>query len=175
MLNQMDGLMGETMLGVGSWTVCSVGMMVFNKLAIGAFPEECTLTALQMLVTVVALLVFGWRSIHIGSAYDVLRWSMVAPFFSGMLLTSLLALKNAPMTLVIVFRCLSPLVSLAVEQFYPNPIKITPYSIFSIFVMLIGCAAYTTQLRRDSFAGIEWVMLNMIFAIGDRLLHWLSG
>eukprot|EP00441_Pelagodinium_beii_P034506 CAMPEP_0197634974 /NCGR_PEP_ID=MMETSP1338-20131121/10918_1 /TAXON_ID=43686 ORGANISM="Pelagodinium beii, Strain RCC1491" /NCGR_SAMPLE_ID=MMETSP1338 /ASSEMBLY_ACC=CAM_ASM_000754 /LENGTH=42 /DNA_ID= /DNA_START= /DNA_END= /DNA_ORIENTATION= len=34
----------EVFAGVGSWMVCSMGMMIFNKQAITVFPEECTLT-----------------------------------------------------------------------------------------------------------------------------------
>merc|ERR1719242_1721839 len=99
----------EHVLGVGSWMLCSVGMLLFNSKAVEAFRPACTLVGLQMIFTVVALLTCGWHSIHIGSKSDVMRWSLVTPFFMGMLLTSILALKNAPMTLVITFRALSPL------------------------------------------------------------------
>jgi len=88
--------MGEATIAVGGWMVCSVGMMLFNKFAIKAFPVECTLVALQMGVTVLAMVLFCFRSIKIGSLYDVLRWTMVVPFFTGMLLSSILALKFAP-------------------------------------------------------------------------------
>ncbi|CAE8581230.1 unnamed protein product [Polarella glacialis] len=158
---------------VGSWMICSVGMMIFNKGAIGVFPLECTLTGLQMAFTVLAMLVFCFRSIHIGSARDVLRWSLVAPFFTGMLLTSILALKNAPMTLVIVFRSLSPVLALAIERFYPNPLAITPAMLWAIAVMIAGTGLYASTLERDSFVGIQWVLLNMVFAVGDRLLQRL--
>ncbi|CAE8686180.1 unnamed protein product [Polarella glacialis] len=158
---------------VGSWMICSVGMMIFNKGAIGVFPLECTLTGLQMAFTVLAMLVFCFRSIHIGSARDVLRWSLVAPFFTGMLLTSILALKNAPMTLVIVFRSLSPVLALAIERFYPNPLAITPAMLWAIAVMIAGTGLYASTMERDSFVGIQWVLLNMVFAVGDRLLQRL--
>jgi hypothetical protein len=81
----------ETYLAATIWVFCSVGMMVFNKLAIKALPLPCTLVALQMAFAALAMLVACWRSLHIGSARDVLRWSLVVPFFTGMLLTSILA------------------------------------------------------------------------------------
>jgi len=161
-------------MGVGSWAVCSVGMMVTNKIAIGLFPMECTLVAMQMLATVIAML-FTWQSLHFGSAWDVMRWMMVVPFFSGMLLTSILALKSSPMSLVITFRVLSPLVALAIERFYPNPAKISVELIGSMLLMLVGCGMYTSGMQHveDAYAGIFWVMLNSFFAVGDRLLQRL--
>merc|ERR1719387_3432608 len=76
--------------------VCSVGMLVFNKEAIRRFPLECLLVALQMLVTSLWMVGPCRRSLHFGSTRDVLRWCMVVPFFCGMLLSSILALKNVP-------------------------------------------------------------------------------
>eukprot|EP00928_Gymnodinium_smaydae_P087817 TRINITY_DN72011_c0_g1_i1.p1 TRINITY_DN72011_c0_g1~~TRINITY_DN72011_c0_g1_i1.p1 ORF type:complete len:346 (+),score=64.04 TRINITY_DN72011_c0_g1_i1:133-1038(+) len=147
-------------------------MMVFNKLAIRAFPVSCTLVALQMAFSALAMLCC-WNSLHIGSVSDVLRWSMVVPFFSGMLLTSILALEYAPMTLVITFRGLSPLVSLMVERFYPNPIQLSVPMIASVGVMVLGCGIYTIGMERKHIAGIGWAALNIFLAVGDRLLQRL--
>jgi len=158
---------------IASWMVCSVGCMVFNKLAIKAFPAECTLVGLQMAFTAIVITIGGWKHIHIGSMYDVLRWSMVIPFYVGMLLTSILALGNAPMTLVITFRAFSPVLSLIIEQFYPDPLRISAGTIASILVMCIGAVIYTTQLPMGGLHGLHWVMLNMVFAVGDRLLQRL--
>jgi len=161
----------ETMVGVSSWAVCSIGMMLFNKLAVKVFPVECVLVGIQMAFTCLVMVVFCWRSIHIGSLRDVLRWSMVAPFFTGMLLTSILALKHAPMSLVITLRSLSPLLGLAIESFYPDPLKIDKWMIFSIGIMLIGTCAYMSVLPMSAMTGIGWVLLNNVFAVGDRLLQ----
>lgn len=160
-------------MGIGLWTVCSVGMLVFNKLAITAFPVECTLVGLQMAAACVVVPIVGWRSLYIGSAADVLRWMKVVPFFVGMLLTSILALKHAPMSLTITFRAASPLVALAVEQFFPKPTRITMPMLGSVALMLVGCGLYTIGLEPSDFAGIGWVVLNNFFAIGDRLLQRL--
>jgi len=163
----------ETVFGVSSWMVCSVGMMVFNKLAIQAFPMECTLVALQMSFAALMMLVCCWRSLHMGSVRDVLRWSTVVPFYTGMLLTSILALKHAPMSLVVVFRVASPLVSLMVERFYPEPLRISPPMLFSMGLMLLGAGMYTMRLPKSSLQGVQWVILNIFLAVGDRLLQRL--
>jgi len=163
----------QVFMGVASWSICSVGMMVFNKLAIQALPLECTLVALQMAVSVIAMLVFCWRSIHIGSLRDVLRWCAVIPFYTGMLLTSILALKDAPMSLVVTLRTLSPLLSLAIERLYPNPLQVNTQMLASIFFMFVGASMYVSRMNSESLSGIIWVLLNCIFAMGDRLLQRL--
>jgi len=162
----------ETFAAGTSFCFCSVGMLLFNKFAIVAFPYECTLVAAQMLFAAAALTIFTWKSLHIGSMHDLLRWSMVAPFFSGMLLTSILALKNAPMSLVVTLRCLSPLGALLLERFYPNPLAITWETILAIMVMFGGAAMYVSQVADGShMAGIGWVFLNSVIAILERCLQ----
>merc|ERR550514_1330843 len=114
-----------------------------------------------------------WNTLHFGSCKDVLRWCRVVPLFTGMLLTSILALKHAPMSLVITFRVLSPLVSLTIEQFYPNPLRVSGHMLASIAVMLIGVFLYTVDMPRQDYTGVFWVFLNSFFAVGDRLLQRL--
>lgn len=191
----------EYFLGVGSWMTCSVGMMLFNSQAVHAFNPACTLVGMQMIFTVFALLICGWHSIQIGSRSDVMRWSLVTPFFMGMLLTSILALKNAPMTLVITFRALSPLFAMVVERFvYPTPIKVSWFMIWCIVFMVMGAAIYATFIdiggqhkeleckhwslpchrkaeaeeeehRSKFIAGVSFAILNNFFAVGDRLMQ----
>jgi len=165
----------ETLLATGSWVFCSIGMTVFNKLAIQDFPYEWTLVGIQMLCTVLAMLAGGWSSLHIGSAWDVLRWCRVVPFFVGVLLTSILALKEASITLVVVFRCFAPLVSLAVEQFYPNPLSVNRGMLLSMLGILVGAALYCNgnAFQVSDWRAIGWVLLNNFFVIGDRLLQRL--
>mmetsp|Transcript_21751 Transcript_21751/g.38992 ORF Transcript_21751/g.38992 Transcript_21751/m.38992 type:complete len:334 (+) Transcript_21751:146-1147(+) len=163
---------GEALVAGTSFCFCSVGMLLFNKFAIKAFPYECTLVAMQMIFAAVMLVIFGWSSLHVGSAKDLLRWCMVVPFFTGMLLSSILALKVAPMSLVVTLRCLSPLGALAVERFYPNPGEISSEVIISILVMFAGGFMYVSQVTDQShFQGIGWVFLNSMIAIMDRCLQ----
>lgn len=149
MAKDTRGLYQETVPGVASWMLCSVAMMVLNKKAIGHFPYECTLTALQMLFSV-AVLLCCFRYIYIGSMADFFRWCLVTPFFSGMLLTSMLALK-----------------------FYPKPLRISMAMLGAMLCMLLGACLYASQLPWDSLQGAWWVFLNMLLAIGDRLLQRL--
>jgi len=151
---------------------CSVGMMFFNKMAIGVFPLECLLVGGQMLFAAFFLVVFCFQSLHVGSGKDLLRWCMVIPFYAGMLLSSILALKNAPMSLVIVMRAMSPLGALVIEQFYPEPSRVSPGVVGSIALMVIGGTMYASQVRLDTnWVGIIWVIINSLIAVGDRLVQ----
>merc|ERR1719373_1146490 len=99
--------------------------MAFNKIAVREIPLPATVVGIQMVFTVISTLFF-YKYLHIGSLRDALRWSMVAPFFTGMLLTSMLALHDCSMTLVLVFRSLGPVLATAVERCYPKPPKQNP-------------------------------------------------
>jgi len=156
-------------VAVGMWMTCSVGMMVFNKLAVTAFPLECILVALQMATSVITMML-SWNTLHIGSSKDVYRWMMVVPFFTGMLLTSILALKHAPMTLTVTFRPIIPLLTLLAERFFPNPLSISPSMVGSIFVMIFGVLLYVSAMDwSESATGIQWVFINNFLALGNRL------
>jgi len=163
----------QPIVAAGCFCFCSIGMLYFNKIAVGAFPLECSLVALQMAFAAVSLLVGGWQSLHVGSMKDLLRWCMVVPFFTGMLLSSILALKHASMSLVITLRALSPLGALLVERFYPDPLQVSAGVVMSIVVMGIGGTLYCSQLDHSHLQGIFWVILNAMVAVCDRLLQRL--
>jgi len=160
----------EVLLGVSSWAICSVGMMVFNKLAVTIFPYMCTLLAMQMAFTVLCLLLFAFKSVQIGSFHDAVRWSRVAPFYLGMLATSLLALKAAPMSLVITFRVFAPVCALLIEQFFPDPLRVNKWMILSIGGMCAGAFLYTCEMESSGWVGARWVLLNNVLAVIERLL-----
>ena len=61
----------------------------------------------------------------------------MAPFFTGMLLTSIVALEHAPMSMV-VFRVLSPFFSLLIERFLPNPHRTSGLVVVSMGIMVAG-------------------------------------
>ena len=76
------------------YTLSSAGMSVFNKVAIMALPLPITLVMVQMLFTV-ATICANWRSVHIGSRRDALRWGCTVPLlFSAMLVSSMFAMEH---------------------------------------------------------------------------------
>merc|ERR1719150_2141145 len=126
-----------------------------------------------MAFCVIAMLVFCRQSLHAGSMRDVLRWCMVVPLHAPLLLTSILALKYAPMTLVVTFRALSPLLSLLIERFYPEPIQVSPGMLASILAMLLGTGLYVSEMPSSDWTGVHWAVANIFFAVSDRLLQRL--
>ena len=163
----------ETLLATGCYCFSSVGMLLFNKLAIQHFPLECSLVWAQLCFAASCLLIFGFPWIRIASVRDLLRWCMVVPFYCGMLLTSILALKTAPMTLVIVLRNTSPLMTLVFERFYPEPLRISVSMLVSMVVMIVGALMYVRELPLNNWQGVGWVLLNSAIAVVDRLLQRL--
>jgi len=159
-----------------SFTICSMGMMVFNKLAVKALPLACSLVALQMAFTVLVMMTVFWKTIHIGSLHDVWRWSAVVPFFVAMLLTSMFALRDAPMSLVITFRACSPWLTLAVERFFPNPTRVGVPSMCALLMMLAAVCLYARDLGgadQTTRWAIGFVALNSLLACAERLLQRL--
>jgi len=163
----------QVVLATSCYCFSSVGMLLFNKLAVQHFPLECCLVWAQLCFAAFCLLIFGFPYIHIGSMRDLVRWCMVVPFYCGMLLTSMLALKTAPMTLVIVLRNTSPLMTLVFERFYPEPLRINFGMLVSIVVMILGALMYVRELPITNWQGVGWVMLNSSLAVVDRLLQRL--
>ncbi|CAK9081385.1 GDP-fucose transporter 1 (GDP-mannose transporter GONST4) (Protein GOLGI NUCLEOTIDE SUGAR TRANSPORTER 4) [Durusdinium trenchii] len=145
-------------------------MIVTNKLAITVFPYESTLTALQMAFTVLVL-VAAWPTLHVGSLHDALRWSLVAPCFAGMLLTSMLALKHCTMTLVIVVRAMSPMFALMAEMNRSSVLHVNRQMILSIFIMVLGALLYTKDLEFRHLVGVGWIAVNTCFSVLTRLLQ----
>merc|ERR1740117_1236856 len=152
--------------------------MVFNKLAIRAFPQACSLVALQMGFTVAVMLTCFWSTLKIGSVMDAVKWCRVVLFFVGMLLTSMFALKDAPMSLVITFRALTPMFTLMVESFMPTPPKVGIRTLASLMVMICGASLYARDLGRPgeggaSWRAVAWILLNTGLACTERVLRRL--
>lgn len=158
------------MAAITAWIFCSIGMMVFNDYAVEAMPLPCTLVSIQMAVTVILMVTCCWSTLHVGSFRDFARWCRVPPFFAGVLLTSILALKDAPMSVTVVFRSLAPMFSMVIEAFYPSPLRISKPMVLSMTGMVGGAFLYCWDLERSSIKGIGWVMLNNMFVICDKLL-----
>merc|ERR1719277_623216 len=77
------------------------------------------------------------------------------------------------MTLVMTFRALSPILSLIVEQFYPNPLKLSALTLLSLIGCIFGMWLYLYDMDTSNFNGMWWAVLNNFFAVGDRLLQRL--
>ena len=148
-------------------------MLLSAKSAVQDLPHECVLVWLQICFAATCLTVFAFPYIYEGSMRDLMRWSMVVPFCCGMLLTSMLALKTAPMPLVVVLRNTLPLITLVIEHFYPEQLRSNTDVLASIFVMIMGGLMYVSHSSRENWQGIGWIFLSSGIAVVDRLLRRL--
>ena len=151
----------------------SVSMLLSAKSAVQDLPHECVLVWLQICFAATCLTVFAFPYIYEGSMRDLMRWSMVVPFCCGVLLTSMLALKTAPMPLVVVLRNTLPLITLVIEHFYPEQLRSNTDVLASIFVMIMGGLMYVSHSSHENWQGIGWIFLSSGVAVVDRLLRRL--
>lgn len=163
----------ELLLAASIYCVTSAGLMLSNKVAIQDFPLECCLVWMQLAFSALVLGTLGYPYLRFGSFKDVLRWGMVAPMYCGMLLTSILALKGAPMSLVIVLRNASPLGTLVFERMYPEPLQVSSKMLVALIMMLTGAILYMGHQEVVNWHAVGWVVLNSAIAVLDRLLQRL--
>ena len=151
----------------------SVSMLLSAKFAVQDLPHGCVHGWLQLCFEATCLTVFAFPCIHVGSMRDLMKWSMVVPFCCGMLLTSILALKTAPMSLMIVLRNTSPLITLLIARLYPEQLRSNTDVLVSILVLIVGGLMYVSQSSHEAWQGIGWIFLSSGFAVVDRLLRCL--
>lgn len=87
-----------------------------------------------------------------------------------MLLTNMLALKHCTLTLVIVCKTMSPIVTLMVESFYAK-VQVNLQMVASLLIMLLGAVLYTRELKVEHLVGVRWLTVNVSFSVLTRLLQ----
>jgi len=151
--------------------VCSAGMMVFNKMVLRVARLPITMVMIQMAFTVVVLCIAPC-GLHFGSLRDVMRWSLSIPIlFTIMLASSMLALDHASMGAIIVVRNVAPIITMLIERFFGEQIRITVGVILSLLVVVGGVAMYTSVDLQFSWTGMTWMAVNMTSAVLERLLQ----
>jgi len=151
--------------------VCSAGMMVFNKMVLRVARLPITMVMIQMAFTVVVLCIAPC-GLHFGSLRDVMRWSLSIPIlFTIMLASSMLALDHASMGAIIVVRNVAPIITMVIERFFGEQIRITVGVILSLLVVVGGVAMYTSVDLQFSWTGMTWMAVNMTSAVLERLLQ----
>ena len=149
----------------------SAGMSVFNKMAIIALPLPITLVMVQMLFTV-ATIGANWRSVHIGSRRDALRWGCTVPLlFSAMLVSSMIAMEHNTLGTVVVFRNVAPLFTLLIERMFRIPMQVSRGTVLSLLAIILGVALYHREALSLSSVGFLAIVCNMVFAVLERLLQ----
>ena len=90
--------------------------------------------------------------------------------------TSIVALEQ-PMSMIVVFRVLSPFFSLVIERILPKPHRISALLVVSMGIMMAGAAVYSAGLPVGRFfSGLPWIIFNMLLAVADlKTKHQLTS
>lgn len=147
----------------------SAGMSIFNKLAVNHFPVPLTLVSIQMLFTVVVVLCQPSKLTY-GGREDITRWSTtVPPLFVGMLATSMVAMQYSTLGTIVVCRNIAPIPTMLVESMFRIPFVISGHTILALLTIIVGVIVYEANDISFSALGVIAIIVNMIFAILERL------
>jgi len=159
---------------VSLWVTASVAMNIVNKIAVRVLPLPMTLLIVQMVIAIILLLslcgpVRLMKEICEHAAFSA-RWSVLTVFFSGGLITSILALKSGSVSFFMIVRNLMPLFTLLIERpLLPveSTRPITQEVVLALTTLAAGTAFYAgSDLNVHS---LGWIFLNMIIMISYRL------
>merc|ERR1719324_137394 len=96
-------------------------MNMLNKVCVAITAAPSTLTTIQMAFAVAATMAFNGREVLQADRRKAFRWMVVPVMYAGMLNSSLLGFKYLTLSLVTVFRNLTPLLTMAVEGLVMEP------------------------------------------------------
>lgn len=162
------------------WTVSSVGMNIVNKMALKVLPLPMTVLIIQMSIAIFLLLVICGplsllKEIRAHAAVSI-RWSLLASFFAGGLITSMKALEYGSVTFLLIIRNIMPLFSLLVERHllpHGSTREITVETVLALVSLAFGTvlyASYDLHISHD-WNALGWVFLNMVVMISYRLVE----
>jgi len=156
------------------WVTSSVAMNIVNKIAVRVLPLPMTLLIVQMVIAIILLLslcgpVRLMKEICEHAEFSA-RWSALTFFFSGGLITSILALQSGSVSFFMIVRNLMPLFTLLIERpLLPveSTRPITQEIVLALTTLAAGTAFYAgSDLHVHS---LGWIVLNMIIMITYRL------
>jgi len=159
-----------------------------NKLAVTTLPLPFTLPIVQMCIGIVLTLVcFGGKALIaeiVEKRRNVLSWAVLTLPFTGMLITSMLAIQMGSVTFILVAKNMLPLVTLFAEKvILPSSSgPITLQAALALVTVTIGTMGYgygvmTTQhsaTNEDQHAmrlAAVFIAINMVMTVTQRLLE----
>lgn len=164
---------------VAIWSTSSLVMNLINKVAVNILPLPFTLVVLQMLIADALLLVIVGPSSIVAEINEkkenIWRWSLLVIPFSGMLLTSMVALHEGTVITLLVVRGALPLVTLFLERIAlpTNSSPITATEFASLIVILVGTLVYAAADLHGvgSPKALACIGINMVCTVAHRLLE----
>jgi len=157
-----------------SFSAASISMHTLNKACVQLVGAPSILTTIQMAMAVIVTLACSHKEVFAADRKKLLRWTIVPIFYAGMLNSSLFGYKYLTLSLVTVFRNLSPMVTMTVEGFLMDKEhrpKVTVPVVMSLMVMVVGAVLFANQEVESTWLGLGLVTLNTLLAIGDRCIQ----
>jgi len=157
-----------------SFSVTSVSMHTLNKACVSFTGAPSSVTIVQMIIAVVAILAVQGREVLAANRNQMMRWCIVPIVYAAMLNSSLFGFQYVSLTMLTIFRNLAPMVTMAVEGIIMPPEhrpQVTTSIIFSLMIMVVGAVLFSYGDESFSWVGVSIVLLNTIVAIFDRVLQ----
>ena len=145
-------------------------MNVLNKALVTTLGAPVLVTSAQMMMTVIGTLLLARNKLTFDMV-QVLKWSFVPLLFFGMLASSFFSFEYLTLSMMMMVRNLTPLVTLPVEMAVMPADKqptVSRWMILALMVMLAGAVMYGGAITL-SWAGLGFALLNMVLAIADRV------
>jgi len=167
----------KTVLACVLFMACSASMALVNKLVVITFRSPITILDLQLAFGAITLGTLFFHTLHFGSKQDVVRYVKLQPLlYSGVLASSMLAQLHAPVGLQVAIRNLGPLIALPIERLCNEPVVADKWTWAALLYILAGIALYVTELighqtqgTSELLLGIGLMLLNLSFAVADRV------
>jgi len=161
------------------WGCSSIMMNVMNKLAVTILPLPLTLVSIQMLIAaIVVFMAMGNVAIlreMSEKRKSTMIWAALTLPFTGLLVTSMLAVENGTVTTLLIVRNALPLVALFVERLVlpQNCTPITLQACLSLGTIASGTLVYTFfDLRQTKgWFAVLCICANMVITVGYRVLE----
>jgi drug/metabolite transporter (DMT)-like permease len=163
---------GTTAVACILFSICSASMLLLNASVARQFRLDATVVSIQMIFASAVCSTVLFSFLRLDNWRDVLLWSATVPWlFSCMMITSITSLRHASVGMSNVIRNISPLLTMPIEHFLVHPIEIDVHTVFSLLVILAGIVLYVHEDVHSEVLGIVLLVVNMIFAMSDRLVQ----
>jgi len=157
---------------IGCWMMASMAMNIVNKEVALRFSATTLPVIMQMLFAVALFTIAEWRNLKCGKLVDLVKWSVVPFFFTGMLYTSIQSLHEMSLSGVLILRNVLPLFTLFAEKtLFGKPSEVTASMLVSMLVALLGTVVYSCWNVTVTRSGIHFVLANCVLTVVDRILQ----
>lgn len=158
----------KVILAIIGYSICSSTLLLANKAALIYFPFPSTLSLIQIVATIIAVMII--MIVNDGGGFTTLTetlrpanvraYSLYTTAFVFAIYANLQALHHSNVDTVIVFRACSPVVVSIIEYFFLDREWPSRRSSLSLFLVVAGALAFClldSELSLSTLASYKWV------------------